>query len=197
MLPVQKGHLNHATTTHFKRASMWRWPVSKLTLVISNGGHYYRPQRSYGKVMFLHLCVILFTGGSLSGGSLSGGSLSGGSLSGGSLSGGSLSGGLCLGGLCLGGLWGLCPWGLCPGMWVSTTETPRTVTCGWYASYWNAFLDLQITNLSDGRDIHSNFTVCYDSYCIVWTDELQRICTVTSLSCWLLQPYFEMFHSCK
>ena len=26
----------------------------------------YRPQPSYGKVMFLHLCVILFTGGSLS-----------------------------------------------------------------------------------------------------------------------------------
>ena len=24
---------------------------------------YYRPQRSWGKVMFLHVCVILFTGG--------------------------------------------------------------------------------------------------------------------------------------
>ena len=24
---------------------------------------YYRPQRSFGKVMFLHLSVILFTGG--------------------------------------------------------------------------------------------------------------------------------------
>ena len=32
---------------------------------------YYRPQRSCGKAMFLHLSVILFTGGSLSGGSLS------------------------------------------------------------------------------------------------------------------------------
>ena len=31
--------------------------------------------------MFLHPCVILFTGGSVSGGSVSGGSLSGGSLS--------------------------------------------------------------------------------------------------------------------
>ena len=27
--------------------------------------YYYRPQRSYGKVMFLHLPVILFTGGRL------------------------------------------------------------------------------------------------------------------------------------
>ena len=27
---------------------------------------FYRPQRTCGKVMFLHLCVILFTGGSLS-----------------------------------------------------------------------------------------------------------------------------------
>ena len=32
---------------------------------------YYRPQWSCGKVMFLHLSVILFTGGSLSRGSLS------------------------------------------------------------------------------------------------------------------------------
>ena len=28
--------------------------------------HHYRPQRSYGKVMFLHLSVILFTGGCVS-----------------------------------------------------------------------------------------------------------------------------------
>ena len=27
---------------------------------------YYRPQRSWGKVMFLHVCVVLFTGGVLS-----------------------------------------------------------------------------------------------------------------------------------
>ena len=83
--------------------------------------------------MFLHVSVILFTGGagrSLcpsmhhrshdKGGSLSGRGLSpGGSLSravqGRSLSGGSLSGG------------------------VSVRETPRTVTSGQYASYWNAF----------------------------------------------------------
>ena len=26
--------------------------------------HFYRPQRSWGKVMFLQVCVILFTGGS-------------------------------------------------------------------------------------------------------------------------------------
>ena len=60
---------------------------------------FYRPQRTCGKVMFLHLCVILFTGGSLS-----------------------------RGGLCPGGT------GLCQG------DPPRTVTCGRYASYSNAFL---------------------------------------------------------
>ena len=82
----------------------------------------YHPQRSCGKVMFLHLSVILFTGGmsvpacitghmtrgSLSGGSLSRGVFVWGSLSrrglwpGGSLSRGSLSRGLCPGGSLLG-----------------------------------------------------------------------------------------------
>ena len=68
--------------------------------------------------------------------------------------------GLCpeVGGLCLG------VGGLCPGVWVGSlsgggeslsrgvsvretppTETPRTVTCGQYASYWNAFLISLIT----------------------------------------------------
>ena len=43
---------------------------------------YYRPQRSYGKLMFLHLSVILFTGEvSVQGRSLSRRSLSGGILS--------------------------------------------------------------------------------------------------------------------
>ena len=69
---------------------------------------YYRPQRSCGKVMILHLCVILFGGGgslsqhvpqvtwpggvSVPGGLYLGGSLSGGvSVQGGPCSGGSLS----------------------------------------------------------------------------------------------------------
>ena len=72
---------------------------------------FYRPQQSCDKVMFLHLSVILFTGG--------GGSLSGGLCPGGSLSGRSLSRG-----------------GLCPG----DPPCHHTVTCGWYTSYWNAFL---------------------------------------------------------
>ena len=77
--------------------------------------HVYRPQRSCGKVMFLHLSVILFTGGSLSRGrSLSVGRVSvQGSLSKGSL----YPEGLYLGGLYpgLGSLSrGLCLWGLYP-----------------------------------------------------------------------------------
>ena len=68
----------------------------------------YRPQRSWDKVMFSHVSVILFTGGGLS---LSLGGLGlcpwGGSPSWGvSVQGGLCPGGLCLGGLCLGG--GLC-----------------------------------------------------------------------------------------
>ena len=47
----------------------------------------YHPQRSYSKVMFLHLSVTLFTGGCPSLGGLCPGGLSGGSLSNGSLSG--------------------------------------------------------------------------------------------------------------
>ena len=69
----------------------------------------YRPQRSCGKVMFLHLSVILFTGGGIS------------------------VQGVSKGGLCP--REGLCPGGLCQGK-----PPVRTVTCGRYVSYWNAFL---------------------------------------------------------
>ena len=80
----------------------------------------YRPQRSFSKVMFLHLSVILFTGGSMSGG-----------------------GGLCPErDLCPGG--SLSRRGLCPGVSVQGglyqgAPPRRTVTFGRYASYWNAF----------------------------------------------------------
>ena len=92
----------------------------------------YDTQRSCRKVMFLHLSVILLTGGSLSGGSLSREGLcpEGVSVPRGSLSRGSLSGG----GLCPG--WGLYPGGslskgslsiggLCPG--VSFRRPPSPV----------------------------------------------------------------------
>ena len=99
-------------------------------------------KRSCGKVMFLHLSVILFTGeGSLSrwGVSVQGSLCPGGLCLGGSLSGKSLSreGGLCPWGLCLGVSvqGGLClEGGLCQG------DPPHMVTSGQYASYWNAFL---------------------------------------------------------
>ena len=93
---------------------------------------YCRPQMKLRKVMFLHLSVILFTGGLCPGSSQS-------------------ERGLCPGGsLCreIHVQEGLCPvvsvwgvfvqWGLCWG--VSIRVTPRTVKSGWYASYWNAFL---------------------------------------------------------
>ena len=124
--------------------SMYQIPGPSLLFFIL----YYRPQRSCGKVIFLHLFVILFTGGLCPGR--------------GALSGGSLSGGLCPGGLCPRGL---CPEGPCLGVsvqgvsfWrylsegaslargslskgVSVRETPHhMVICGQYASHWNAFL---------------------------------------------------------
>ena len=40
--------------------------INKYRLFQSCSLLYYRPQRSWGKVMFLHVCVILFTGGLLS-----------------------------------------------------------------------------------------------------------------------------------
>ena len=104
--------------------------------------------------MFLHVSVILFTGGGLglcpwespSWGSLSHGvSVLGGlcprwSLSGGLCSGGSLSGGLCSG-RCLSR--GVSVRG------VSVMETPRTVMSRRYASYWNAFLLLFVYYTND------------------------------------------------
>ena len=101
--------------------------------------------------MFLHLSMIVFTGRSLSRGvSVQGVSLSRGCLCPGSLCPGgflyrgalsrrvSVQGGLCP----VGSLSGdLCPvgslsGGLCLGV-------RHTVTCGWYASYWNAFTPLR------------------------------------------------------
>ena len=45
------------TERYLSRNSILR-PISITT-------HFYRPQRSWGKVMFLHVSVILFTGGGL------------------------------------------------------------------------------------------------------------------------------------
>ena len=84
---------------------------------------HYRPQRSWGKVMFLHVSVIPFTGGG------------GVSVS--------VPGVFLLGGLCPVGVSvpGVSVWGggsLSRG--ISVMETPRTVMSGRYTSYWNAFV---------------------------------------------------------
>ena len=68
-------------------------------------------KRSCGKVMFLHLSMILFTGGSLSRGSLSRGGLC---LEGLCLKGLCPGGSLCLGVPVQGG--GFCSGGVCPGV---------------------------------------------------------------------------------
>ena len=76
-------------------------------------------KRSCGKVMFLHLSVILFTEGRVV----------------------SVKGGLCQGVISVHG--GLCPGGsltrggICLGV---SVQRPHTVKSGWYKSYWHAFL---------------------------------------------------------
>ena len=129
---------------------------------------YYRRKRSCGKVMCLHLSVILFTGvgGFCPGVSLLRGLCPGGSLSGGSLSRhASVQGGLYPGGILCPGVSlsrgvsvqvCLCPGGLCLGGSLSRGSLsrresfsrgslsgrpppPNMVKSGRYASYWNAF----------------------------------------------------------
>ena len=94
----------------------------------------YRPQRSCGKVMFLHLSVILFTG--------SGVSLSRGSLS---------------------------RQALCQG-----DPLPRCmVTCGWYASYWNAFLFILLfTSYEETQTFAFAFILCKLTFSLtaVWVN---------------------------
>ena len=78
---------------------------------------FYRPQRSCGMVMFLHMCVILFGRG----GVISVPACTTGHMTRRSLSGRCLSGDLCQGGLCLGvsvqrvSVWGSLSRGFCPG----------------------------------------------------------------------------------
>ena len=43
--------------------SHWPWIYLFYYAMYKTKRHFYRPQRSCGKVMFLHLSVILFTGG--------------------------------------------------------------------------------------------------------------------------------------
>ena len=106
--------------------------------------------------------------GNMTSGSLSRGLCPGGLCPGRSLSRGSLSRGISVKGVSIHGgslcPWGLCPGGICLGGMVSVlgcpsrgvslrenprTETPRLVTCGWYASYWNAFLLFIILSHAD------------------------------------------------
>ena len=80
----------------------------------------------WGKVMFLHLCVILFTGGSASEGVC----IQGGLHPGGSASRGSASEGEGVG-------------QIPPQIGYYGTRS----TSGWYASYWNAFLCLVVADI--------------------------------------------------
>ena len=67
------AHFLHSSILqHLQKFIGWTWFKACKTVLLSNSAlislNFYRPQRSCGKVMFLHLSVFLFTGG---GGSLS------------------------------------------------------------------------------------------------------------------------------
>ena len=53
--------IKYVSVTFPGRATLF--PSSNLHFPIPNPFLFYRPQRSWGKVMFLQVCVILFTGG--------------------------------------------------------------------------------------------------------------------------------------
>ena len=97
----------------------------------------------------------LCPGGLCQGGSLSrespskGGLCPVGSLSRGSLFGGFFPGGLCPGGSLSRGI--SVQGGLCHGY------TPVTVICGWYASYWNAFLFVECSSGFGGNASNGSF----------------------------------------
>ena len=112
--------VSKSTKSHFLPYISWffqggimvyiRSVLSRICFLIWVEG-YYRPQRSCGKVMFLHVSVILFTG---RGGSLSGRPPRTETTP------------------------GQRPPRQRPPP--DRDPPPRTVTSGWYASYWNAFL---------------------------------------------------------
>ena len=95
----------------------------KILLQLEPGAHFTSLKRSWRKVMFLHLSVILFTGGSVRGVPVQGVSV---------------QGSLCPGDLHPGGVsvqgW-VSVWGV-----LSGRPLPVRVKNGEYASYWNAFL---------------------------------------------------------
>ena len=120
-------------------------PVFSMGRTNSRAGtptYYYRPQRSWGKVIFSQASVILFTAGGVV------------TSPGGVWSGHGRGCGIpaCLAGFQAhsqeGSLWGSeggstgpHPRGELRGIWPRGVETPRDgYCCGRYASYWNAFL---------------------------------------------------------
>ena len=110
--------------------------------------NYYRPQTKFAKVMFLQVSVCPQGGVSGPGGSAA----SGGACSRGVCSrGGAWSGrGLLLGGAWSGGAWSR------GGVWRPPCDG---YCCGWYTSYWNAFLlwscgKVMFSFLSVGHSVH-------------------------------------------
>ena len=70
------AHFLHSSILqHLQKFIGWTWFKACKTVLLSNSAlislNFYRPQRSCGKVMFLHLSVFLFTGVGGGGGSLS------------------------------------------------------------------------------------------------------------------------------
>ena len=144
--------------------------ISCFALMFIKQVHHF-PQRSCGKVMFLHLSVILFTGVLC-------------------------PGGLHLGGLCLGGSLssgrGVSVWGVSLSREGSLSGRPpnrRTVTCGWYASYWNTFLFwfIQVRHNSSFRNSWPIFSFSRDQgkdlQILTWSRSKQFLHNLIGLEC--------------
>ena len=97
--------------------------------------YYYRPQRSWGKVISSQASVILSTGGGVHGGGMHGGGVHGGGMHGGGVHGRGVHGGGCA--------WQgvVCDMHASPGRYYCYGIRSMS---GRYASYWNAFLLMEI-----------------------------------------------------
>ena len=170
-LKLKQSELSIVSLSRFSSAvaRCSKWENGPITLqIFSEWNNIYRPQRSWGKVMFLHVSVILFTGGWGGGGMpacIAGGisaCLAAGLLGGGGGIPACFEGGIPA---CLAGLWGVSPgphWGGSPdphlgGLCIPacTEADPPMVYLPGCVPAWGVYLPRGCTCLSACWDTHT------------------------------------------